>query len=568
MTRRTALHLLLLLAVVLVGYRLLRAPMTVPTPITSSSPTVPWKASATPAPPVVVPGTVLEAPSPPAPPPLRGDQVLVLAGSPDGPLTLDPALVQDVDSAFVVQQLFRGIVRFDPQLRVVPEFAERIEISPDGATYTVRLRPDATFHDGTPITAGDVKYSWERACDPALAGGDGRRLPAWSALRDLVGAEDRLLGRRDDVPGIEAVDARTLRLRLAVPSPTFLARLALPVASVVQRADVERGPDWWRQPVGSGPFRLLRWDDDALVLGPHPGYRPAPPYLREVRIRIGAAALSPLNQYERGQLDVASVPVWAVDRVSAPESPYRDQLVVQPLLAGTYVFLNPAVPPLDDPQVRRALVQAFPSRKVAEVTLLGKVPAADALVPESMPGGPWRAKLLPEDPAAAQRVLAGRELHLEIVSSGGDVAVMLARVWEERLGVDTEVLQLDWPDYLADLDARSLPVFVLSWVADYPDSEAILDALFALDSPHRPIAYENRQVQAWLEAARRTRDPQARHAALRAAQQAILDDAVVLPLTFDVEYLLVAPAVRDFPVTPLGILGLERVWIDRSASAP
>lgn len=152
------------------------------------------------------------------------------------------------------------------------------------------------------------------------------------------------------------------------------------------------------------------------------------------------------------------------------------------------------------------------------------------------------------------------------MSSGSDLAVTLARVWEQELGVTTDVLQLDWPDYLGDLDARRLPVFVFSWIADYPDPEAVLDALFAADSPHRPIVYENPDVQRWLERARQEQDSATRANLLQRAQQGILDDAVVLPLVFDVEYLLVAPHVRDLPVTPLGILGLERVWIDHAAT--
>ncbi len=568
MRRDRLLSLLLLITLLLTGCRfslpLSRSGPATPTPDlvlpgqASPTPTVPVSVSVTA---TLLPGTVLTAPPVPTPPPTSAEQFLTLAGTPEGPLTLDPALVRDVESAFVVQQLFRGLVRFDRALNPVPELAERIEIGPDGRSYTVRLRADARFHDGSPITAMDVKYSLERACDPALADGDGRALPAWGFLRDLVGAQARMLGRRSDVPGIAVVDERTLRLLLVEPSPTFLLRLALPVASVVKRDAVERGSDWWRQPVGSGPFRLVRWTDEEIVLGRHPQYRPAPAYLREVRIRIGAAALSPLNQYERGQLDVAAVPVWAVDRLTAPESPYRDQLIAQPLFGGTYVFFNPGVPPLDDLVVRRALIQAFPREKVAGVTLQGKVPLAQGLIPEGMPGGPWGAAVPPFDPEQARRTLTGRSLRLEIASAGSDVAVMLGQVWRRELGVEVEVLQYDWPDYLAELDARRLPIFVFSWIADYPDPEAVIDALFAEDSPNRPIEYRNAAVQELLAAARRTTDPLERQALLVAAQQQILDDAVVLPLTFDVEYLLVAPRVRDLPVTPLGILGLERVWI-------
>lgn len=554
---------LLLIAILLslAGCRFLARPIPTPTSAPTEPPTT-RSPSLTAVP--LTPGTTLEAPPRPTPPPLEGEQILTLAGPPEGFLTLDPALVRDVDSAFLVQQLFRGLVRFDRDLHVVPELAERIELAPDGRTYTVVLRPDLTFHDGSPISTADVKYSFERASDPRLAGGNGRQLPAWNVFRDVVGGQERLLGRRPDIPGLEVVDDRTLRIHLVGPRPTFLLRLALPAASVIQRTNVEGGHEWWRRPVGSGPFRLLRWTDEEIVLGAYPGYRPGPPYLREVHVRIGTGALSPLNRYERGELDVAPVSIWDLDRISAPDSPYREHLIAQPLLAGTYVFFNPALPPLDDPEVRRALIQAFPREKVAQVTLRGHVEIADAILPSAMPGGPWRAALPAYDPVAARAVLAGRSLHLEVASAGSELPVMLARVWQQELGATVEVLQYDWPDYLADLDARRLPIVVLSWVADYPDPEAILDALFARESPFRPIEYDNPVVQLHLARARSTLDPVERRAELSAAQDALLADGVVLPLTFDVEYLVVAPRVRDWPLSPLGILGLERVWIDHT----
>src|SRR5690606_21746213 len=116
-------------------------------------------------------GTVLEAPPRATAADPSGEQTLTITGSPEGPATLDPALVRDTESAFVTRQIFRGLVRLDERLQPVPDLARRIEISPDGLTYTFYLWEDITFANGRRITAEDVRYSLERATDPALAGG-------------------------------------------------------------------------------------------------------------------------------------------------------------------------------------------------------------------------------------------------------------------------------------------------------------------------------------------------------------------------------------------------------------
>ena len=110
------------------------------------------------------------------------------------PVTLDPALVEDTTSSEYVAKIFVGLVSLDNELRVRPELAERWEVSPDGKTYTFYLRADARFQDGRPVTAGDVKYSLERACDPQL----GSNVAA-TYLGDIEGVRERLAGKAAEI---------------------------------------------------------------------------------------------------------------------------------------------------------------------------------------------------------------------------------------------------------------------------------------------------------------------------------------------------------------------------------
>ncbi|MBX6342247.1 MAG: hypothetical protein IRY97_07305, partial [Thermomicrobiaceae bacterium] len=414
----------------------------------------------------------------------------------------------------------------------------------------------------------DVKFSLERATDPALASGDGASLPAQLYLSDIAGATDRMAGRASGLSGVEVVDRRTVRITLQAPAANFLLKLAGPSGDIVDRDNVGGG-DWWRKPNGSGPFALTGWRArDRITLQAHQGYRPHPPTLKTVVILLGANALSPMALYERGQIDLTEVPIDDLDRVSAPTNPMHAQLVEQPLFSASYILINPNVPPFDSPQLRRALIQGFDRGKVASATFNGQVRAASGILPPGLLSRDWPATVPPYDLAAAKALLAQASggkppSSLTFYTAGSPALVSMKQVYERDLGLAVEVDELDWPDYMADMDAGRLPVFELSWVADYPDPEDFLRTLFYSTSPSNFIQYRNPDVDRLLDQAAKEMDPDRRAQLMSQAQQRIIDDGVVIPLYYDVSRMLIKPQIHGVTVTPLGILGLESVWVTR-----
>src|SRR5262245_26071771 len=158
---------------------------------------------------------------------------LRLHGAP--PTTLDPALVGDSVSWGYLIQIFSGLVRLDDRLEIVPDLAERWELSPDGRVYTFTLR-EATFHSGRAIPAGDFKYAMERALNPATGS-----TTAHSYLGDIDGADDMLAGRATELRGVRAPEERRLEIEIDAPKSYFLAKLTHPVAFALDRANVETG---------------------------------------------------------------------------------------------------------------------------------------------------------------------------------------------------------------------------------------------------------------------------------------------------------------------------------------
>lgn len=516
-------------------------------------------------------------PRPPAPTPTpqpgpkptpKGPQTLTLAGPDVLPETLDPALISDAGTAFIARQVFRGLVRLDNALNVVPDVAADYQKSADGRSYTFLLRSTAKFQNGKAITADDVAFSLRRACDPSIAAnGRPQGLPAAAGLNDVLGCLDRINGRTNDVAGIRVLDPLTLVIVLDAPKAYFLQKLTLPDAAIIDRNDLARGPQWSTHPNGTGPFRITGWKADAITLARFDQFYDQVATLDTVTILIGARAANPLNLYEANKIDVASVPIQAVDRVSNPSSPEKAELRVIPTLSTTYIGVNLKAAPLDAFNVRAALIRTIDRQKIANVMYDGKVTEAQGIVPPAIPGGKWNAAIPVVDAKTAKELLppaTAKTLPTIIFGSGGSrLGAMVKAVVERDLGVRIDVEESPFGDYLSELAAHTYGLFSVTWVADYPDPQNFLDVLFHTGSPRNYSNYSNPKVDALLDQANVEQNATKRADLYRQAQQQILDDVAIIPLYHGTDYELVKPYVKGLSITAMGILRLETVWIER-----
>src|SRR5690349_12322673 len=158
------------------------------------------------------------------------DQALVLAGGEStNPRSFDPATTISGGD----KRVFSGLVSFDPSLNLTADLAERWEISGNGMIYTFHLRQNAKFHDGRPVTAQDVVYSWERAASPALESDT-----VLTYLGDIVGVREMAEGQADHIAGLKVVDDHTLQVTTDAPKSYFLLKLTFATAFVVDKANV------------------------------------------------------------------------------------------------------------------------------------------------------------------------------------------------------------------------------------------------------------------------------------------------------------------------------------------
>lgn len=473
------------------------------------------------------------------------------------PPTLDPHLAGDVDSSVIILEIFGGLVTLDRDLKVIPDIAESWEISPDGKTYTFTLKNDVVFHDGKKVTAADVKWSIERAADPKL-----QSTTVDTYLGDIVGIREKLKGASAEVSGVKVINDRTVEITIDAPKAYFLAKLTYPTAFVLDKENVALGPDWFKTPNGTGPFKLKEYAPGQLiVIERNDRYHLGPPKLDSVRFLLAGG--EPMVMYENNEIFITGVGLDDLERVKDPASPLNKELRRSPAgFQTSYLGLNVTLPPFDDPKVRQALAHAINREEIAEKVLNNLVKSAYGILPPGFPGYNPELKGLQYDLAKAKELLAQSKYGTNLpritltvpgqlgTAVGPDLEAILA-TWRDSLGINIEIQQVEFATFLRDLRDYRLQMYVIAWVADYPDPQNFLDLLFHSQSINNETRYNNAEVDRLLQEARVEQNETTRFSLYRQAEQIIINDSPVIPMWHPGEgYVLIKPRVKDYFLLP------------------
>jgi len=490
--------------------------------------------------------------------PVGGGTLRLFGSAPD---TLDPALVEDVVSAEYVVEIFGGLTALDGQLQVVPDLAERWEVSADGRSYTFFLRENACFQNGRRVTADDVKYSLERACDPQLGS---TVAPVY--LGDIVGVGEKLAGQATEVHGVEVLDERTVRITIDEPKAYFLAKLTYSTGFVVDRQNVEQD-NWLDRPNGTGPFKLVSHSARQIVLQRNENYYREPARLDKVVFTLSGG--SPMNMYENGELDIVSVSPADVERVRDPANPLHTELSTVPQLDIQYLGFDVTQPPFDDVRVRQAFALAVDRQKLTDLVWMGMKVPAEGIVPPGMPGFQREKPLLSYDVERARRQIAESRygsvdrlppITLSISGSDGQLPSIiraLVAMYRDNLGIEIQV------EGSKDILAAEPQMYYLGWIADYPDPEDFLDLLFHSESGLNRMRYAHVQVDELLEEARVETDATRRARLYQQAEELIVSDAPWVPLWHNVDYMLTKPYVKGVTYAAAVFPWLSSVYLEK-----
>jgi peptide/nickel transport system substrate-binding protein len=466
------------------------------------------------------------------------------------PRSLDPALSTDVPTGEMVTCLFDGLTRFDVNGRLVPGLADRWTIERGGLRYVFHLRAGVKFHDGRPLTVADVRASFLRVLDPATTGGR-----AWPLL-PIVGAQDYAAHRATEVRGIQALGDSAVALELAEPLAVFPKFLAMPVAAVVP-APVP--PDFGQHPVGTGPWRFVRWQhDDFLIFARNSDYWGGAPVGDTLVVRIIPEPLTQAAEFEAGRLSVVEVPFGETERWQREQA---SLLVRKPALRVVYVAMNVRRGPLQDVRVRQAINYAVNVPQLLSTVWSGRGVIARGAVPPSLPGGDTARTGYGYDPARARQLLAAagypHGLDLELWRTATNVS--LARVAQavqaelEKVGIRVTIVDREAASMREAARAGRADMALLDWWADYPDAENFLYPLFYSSNAGTGgnySFYHDPATDSLLVRARRTLDEAARVALYRQADERVYRAAPWLYLWFPVDLWAHRPDVQgwDLPL--------------------
>ncbi len=488
----------------------------------------------------------------------------------------------------------KGLTTLGPDHSVQPGLAERWDRERDAQgreVYTFHLRQDVRWSDGvTPLVAQDFVFGWRRA----MLGRERGELAEIAGVREVLdlqerGAPSEQVRAALERTGVEALAPHTLRVTLARPRSYFLARLAnvyfffpAPSAELAGRSDEEIRDYFDRprdgRPLALGPYRVERWDRAGervrLVHNPAsafqpplgPGERPAP-VVTLMKSEIGSAL------YERGRVDFVFIDSALALRGRRPED-----LQHEPLLSTYFLAINTERPPLDRPEVRRAIARAL-DREALLAGLLPEVRPTNVLLPPELPGSatPQEAERLPrferERAKAELRGAPGLERPLRLVYRAGDSFVpevaIAERIAAQLAAVGITVTLDARSDFSAEVarrtpeGPRAYDFYLRRLGADYAHPNTFF-TLFEREGNHQtgwetqgggePMA----RFEQLLEAADAEADAERARSLYAQAQAVLLDEqAVIVPLYHPDRYYRARARLRGLDVDPFNFLALR-----------
>jgi len=484
------------------------------------------------------------------------------------PESIDPHVATGVPDNNIVTQLFEGLVRREANWSSIqPGLAEFLPApTNNGKTYRFKLRSNAQWSDGSALTADDFVYGWLRAMNPKTLGS----YSYW--LTDYI--EGAAEYAKNPTPenakkvGVQAIDSRTLEVRLTNPVPYFLQLLAEGIFAPVKKQNLEKFGDRWTRPenmVVNGPYVLKEWKvNEKIVLEKNARYWDA----SNVKInRVVALPLSDkqtaMNLFMQGQLD------WSghngAPSTVVPNFKGKDNFRSTPSFITYFYRLNTKRGPLGDVRVRQALALAIDRKVLVEKITRGGEVIATSLVPPQT--GDYKSPQgivtgdFAKDLELAKKLLAeagfkngknfptlniqydSKELHQK-------VAIAIQEMWRKNLGINVQAFNQEWKVYLKEQKAMNYDISRSGWQGDYPDAATFLE-LFASSSGNNHTGYSNADYDKDFKASSTELNPKKRLELLRKVEERVLNDLPIIPLFFYSNYSFVRPELNGFVANPV-----------------
>ena len=493
------------------------------------------------------------APDASTPPPIfePGDDVLNVAIS--EPATLDPMRISDPGATLIARQLFEGLTRWDPAVeKVRPAAAESWSASQDGTTFTFKLRPGMTFHDGSPVTSRDFAFAFDRI---ALKGNASDLAYTLELVQGFEAINRSGVGTH--LSGISTPDDLTLVIKLSEPYQDFPIVLTHPGLVPVPKSVVSDPDEFLTAPIGNGPFRLAqRWSPgESVLLRAYEGFIQTPE-IDGIRFLAYPDAAGSWVDFVKGDLHVAEVPAGQVEDAAARYG--EDHFV--PFLKAEYLGLNVDSPALGDINMRKAINFGIDRARIADQVFRGTVQEPRGIVPQGLPGFEENlcvdlCTYAPERARSFASKVPKKKRSVTLTYTKGEPIEKLAKVVSNDLedaGLNVRTKGYEFPAFLKLIQSKKQEAFRLGWFAEVPIPDVFLDPLFGSSSSDNHSGYGSAKIDQLLADAHRAPDPGKRLALYTEAEKVILKSFPVVPIGSFVSHWAVQPGVEDIAFDAMG----------------
>ena len=466
------------------------------------------------------------------------------------PPSLDPGLASDVTSANILLNIMDPLVKLDDDLNPIPNAAESFETSEDGTTVTFVLRDDLKWTNGDPVTAEDFEYSWKRTVSPELGADYAYQFYGIVGAQEYNSCDpekDKCAALADKM-AVNAVDDKTLEVKLTTPQPWFTQQVAHHSFLAVHKATVDQFGDKWTEAaniVTNGPFTLEAWQHNSSIdIVKWDEWRGADDVtLTRVNGRMISDGITAVQAFEAGEVDVLQGGLPPDEIARLKETPEYEQYTG----LGTYYY-GVNVKNITDVKQRRAMALAIPRQSIIDNVAQADQLPATGFTPQGMPGfdainpeSQWlpaegdmeQAKTLMEEVANPKTDIT---LYINDAPGHREIAVAIQAAWEE-LGITSTIKQQEFQQYLEFLGPppnNDVDVYRLGWIGDFVDAINFLE-LWTCESGNNSTNFCSEEYDAKIEEARNTEDNDARYALYGEAEEILFGEngeMPVLPIYF------------------------------------
>ncbi|MCW4750474.1 oligopeptide ABC transporter substrate-binding protein OppA [Enterobacter hormaechei] len=490
--------------------------------------------------------------------------------------SLDPHKIEGVPESNVNRDLFEGLLVTDVDGHPAPGVAEKWD-NKDFKVWTFHLRKDAKWSDGTPVTAEDFVYSWQRLADPNTAS------PYASYLQygHIANIDDIITDKKPVTDlGVKAIDANTFEVTLSEPVPYFYKLLVHPSVSPVPKSAVEKFGEKWTQPaniVTNGAYKLKDWVvNERMVLERNPQYWDnAKTVINQVTYLPISSEVTDVNRYRSGEIDMTynNMPIELFQKLKK-EIP--KEVHVDPYLCTYYYEINNQKAPFTDVRVRTALKLALDRDIIVnKVKNQGDLPAYSYTPPYTdgmkLVEPEWFKWSQEKRNEEAKKLLAeagytaNKPLTFSLLYNTSDLhkklAIAVASIWKKNLGVNVKLENQEWKTFLDTRHQGTFDVARAGWCADYNEPTSFLNTMLS-DSSNNTAHYKSPAFDKLIGETLKVADDAQRADLYAKSEQQLDKDSAIVPVYYYVNARLVKPWVGGYTgKDPLDNISVKNLYI-------